>query len=309
MATVADAVKKAWDPWERTVTSWSSALAEIDNASLRADPKSLVWRGAVDASWAMQSSLSRHITRLAKADPTEKLMQEYEREILNRCRTSWRFDHLPTLELLAHLQHFGGPTRLIDVSRNPFVSLWFAVERQYGDDGKIRDECDGRLFAFSPSKRIRLSDKLSSNVWGGEALPWDGFTAADDGWGRHDEPPVLWIPPAYNERIAAQNAGFLIGGTPASWGGGNRWKAGPKRADGLLIGVVRQASSLYVRPSALDRNAPKKSYPNYTIRIKAEAKEEIRSRLEKLYGFSSSTIYPDLFGLANEVLKTKLDAL
>lgn len=308
LATTADAVQMAWGPWEREITSWQSALDELENLNAKVVPDlDVVWRGVVNASYGLHSSLSRKVQNLTGIAPTEELLQDYEEEILRRCRAEWRYDNLPTLELLAHLQHFGGPTRLIDVSMNPLVSLWFAVEPKYRDDGTPRDETDGRLFAFTVKERISL-DQSGDFDWGGRGLPWAEKNPGS-GWGRVDTPPVLWVPPAYNERISAQNAGFLIGGTPASWANGNRWpsKPGADERRYLKIEEVRSASSLYVRPATLDRKANTGQYPTFTLRIRAEAKEEIRDRLRRRFGFSSSTIYPDLFGLANEVLKTKLD--
>lgn len=306
MGTTAEAVKKAWAPWERRITSWQSALDELENLNTRIPGLDVVWRGVVDASYGLHSSLSRKVSDLTGSAAKEELLQKYEQEILRRCRTNWRYDNLPTLELLAHLQHFGGPTRLIDVSMNPLVSLWFAVEPKYKSNGTSRDETDGRLFAFTVKERISL-DQTGDFDWGGRGLPWADKNPGD-GWGRVDTPPVLWVPPAYNDRISAQNAGFLIGGTPASWQNGNRWpsKPGADERTYLRIEQVRAASSLYVRPATLDRKASAGQYPTFTLRIAAEAKVEIRERLQRRFGFSSSTIYPDFFGLANEVLKTPI---
>jgi hypothetical protein len=37
----------------------------------------------------------------------------------------------------------------------------------------------------------------------------------------------------------------------------------------------------------------------HTFRIKASAKEDIRNRLDKLFGYRHSTIYPDFSGFAS----------
>ncbi len=34
-------------------------------------------------------------------------------------------------QLLADLQHFGVPTRLVDVTSNPMTALWFATEQAF----------------------------------------------------------------------------------------------------------------------------------------------------------------------------------
>ena len=294
----------AWNPWEGTISSWSDAVKWVDQITALTPDKTVVWRGLGNASWSLHSLLHRKVTELEKVDPTEDRLQEYEREILQRCRSSWRYDNLPALELLAHLQHYGGPTRLLDVSMNPLVALWFAVEEKFHQDGTKKTATDSRLFAFAVKERVTLSQK-GSIKWGGYDLPWDG-RKPKDGWGRVVSPPVLWVPPSYNDRISAQNAGFLIGGTPASWQNGNTWVRTPGESGVLKISEVRAASSLYLRPASVTRSTQAQSYPAYNARITAQAKRTIREVLEVRYGLRSPTIYPDLYGLASEVLKQKI---
>ena len=45
--------------------------------------------------------------------------------------------HLPILYELAMLQHFGSPTRMLDITFNPLVALYFAVEEQRDDGGEL----------------------------------------------------------------------------------------------------------------------------------------------------------------------------
>lgn len=49
---------------------------------------------------------------------------------------------LERFDLLAKLQHFGFPTRLLDVSTNPLVALYFACS------DKKAMECDGAVYIF-----------------------------------------------------------------------------------------------------------------------------------------------------------------
>jgi hypothetical protein len=296
--TVAEDV---WDPWQSRVDCWQAAVANIDAVADLCPDKIMVWRGMVNASWPLHSSLSRRILNLTGQAPTEKVLREYETAILKRSREDWRYDGLPALELLAHLQHYGGPTRLIDVSLNPLVALWFAVEEKFDRRGQPRPATDGRLFSFAVSERIFLEDK-----WGGRDLPWKDESASTQ-WGLATAALKFWVPPSYNERIAAQNAGFLIGGLPMTWPGGNRWRKRPgTNADYWDIKTIRAASSLYLTPANLSRRPSAKSHPTYNFRIAKGAKPEIRKTLEQRYGFRTSSLYPDLYALAQNVLPSAL---
>lgn len=42
-----------------------------------------------------------------------------------------------TFEILAKMQHFGMPTRLLDITSNPLVALYFACEKEEGKDGEV----------------------------------------------------------------------------------------------------------------------------------------------------------------------------
>jgi hypothetical protein len=232
-----------WDPWETRVDSWQSAVEKIDRVAQLCPEGTTVWRGMMNASWSLHSSLSRRIAELTGRAPSEKVLQEYEVAILKRSREDWRYDGMRALELLAHLQHYGGPTRLIDVSLNPLVALWFAVEEKFDRAGHPLPATDGRVFSVAVSERIFLDDK-----WGGRDLPWKGESASTQ-WGLATTAVNFWVPPSYNERIAAQNAGFLIGGLPMTWPGGNRWRKRPgSNADYWDIETIRAASSLYLSP-------------------------------------------------------------
>jgi hypothetical protein len=212
---------------------------------------------------------------------------------LRRCRAEWRFDNLSTLELFAHLQHYGGPTRLLDVTLNPLIALWFAVEQRYDKTGSLVDDIDGRLFAFCVAKRIDLVES-----WESKGLPWNGWDGADEwGTGRLH----FWLPPAYNERISAQNAGFLVDGVPVTRGGGNVWAKKPASPERWSIDEVRTAMSVPARAAKVDRKVALNSFPTFNFRVTAGAKARIRQNLESRYGYSTASIYPDLPGLSLHV--------
>ncbi|MET4703306.1 FRG domain-containing protein [Frigoribacterium sp. UYMn621] len=280
----------------------------------------LVWRGARDADWGLHNSLFLSLMkangvigpeakpREAQPYPSEDQMVRTERVMIDVARDEWRLDGMSPLELLARLQHFGAPTRLIDVTRNPYIAAWFAVEKH--DDTASKD---GRLFALAtrpvPSKsrpdiaQIDTTIRLEHNA--GLALPFWHYLetsaqrqAAD--WGTGSKRRV-WIPPAYDPRIVAQNAGFVVDGVPMT-----SQKTAPyfkkrtssdywKKADLLAAAsIFTKTNHPATRPGP---NQPNFS-PTFSWRIIQKAKEDIRGVLESRFSYSRSTIYPDIAALA-----------
>jgi hypothetical protein len=282
-------------PWESVIESWPDALAKIEAVTVSATTsRELAWRGVAKAHYALHSSLYRRFVASRATTPDEADLVRFEQEILSRARKRWRFDNLGALETFAHLQHYGGPTRLLDVSFNPLVALWFAVELKHDKQGVALPDDDGRLFIFDVTGRqIDLDEK-----WGTRPLPWQ--TSPPKDWQR--SMPIVWRPPSYNERIPAQNSAFLIGGVPQVYAGGNtKYRKAP--GDGTSGGTwniqeVREATSVTLQMATSTRQARSGGVPTFTLRVKASAKEEIRDMLEDRYGLTAASIYPDLYALA-----------
>lgn len=283
-------------PWEGDpITSWAEATAAIEDVLNKVGRRRMAWRGQVNAAWCLHSSLYRRILATSSASsPEESDLLTAEDRLLGIARERWRHDQLPYLELLAHMQHYRAPTRLLDVSLSPLVALWFAVEKQHNDE----DSHDGRVFAIDVTDRtVRLD-----SAWSTYDIPWRNFPK-DSKWSL--ELPLLWKPPSYNERIPAQQSGFLLAGVPKFYRGSNsQYRKGP--GDGSAAGLwkaddVRRATSVPTRMVDRTRKLRLRARPTLTLRISAGAKEPIRRRLERDYGINSGTMYPDLFGMATEI--------
>jgi hypothetical protein len=177
------------------------------------------------------------------------------------------------------------------------IALWFAVEQQYDSLGVAQPDTDGRVLAIDVTDRQVQLD----STWGSRELPWESFDMPD--WRR--PLPRVWRPPSYNERIPAQNSAFLVGGVPMIYAGDNskyyRKGPGPATTMGMWTAEeVRRATSVPMRMNRI-RRLRRDATPTFTLRVPATCKVEIRELLEDRFGFKASTIYPDLFGMSNNV--------
>ncbi len=290
-----DSGNSFFDPWESVAEDWKSCLGLIEKISyVSTEKRVLVWRGVTDAKYALHSSLYRHLTATKGSPPTESQMVKAELKLLEASRDRWRFGNLSALEILAHVQHYGGHTRFIDVTFNPLIALWFAVEQKPDQAGNANPETDGRLLAFDATRRsLKLDD-----FWGGRELPWSHLQPKE--WGM--QLPSVWRPPSYNERISAQNSAFLVGGVPSVRSGANaKYRKAPgdgQKAGTWAIDEVRAATSVSLSMNTTSRIVQDRATPTFTIRISAQAKKEIRRALSTRFGITHASMYPDLQGLA-----------
>lgn len=296
---------------ERPIDSFDDLHKAILDLTTAVPDLPIVWRGQKNADWGLHSNLFRKLSELQGVEPpsagpvgpqpfpNEEAMVEAEEKLLAVARSEWRFDGTPALELLAKLQHFGAPTRLLDVTRNPYIAAWFAVER-----GGDADEKDARLFAIS-TLPVGANDggSVVLNETGSTYLPfWHYLRSREDrqraDWGTGSR-RRLWIPPAYEQRIVAQNAGFILDGVPMFSSQTNAYFRKPRGSSSTYWTKADLLASTSFYAKVYDpTRAPRANRPNFaptfSYRIKASAKEEIRRYLEQRFAYTVSTIYPDV---------------
>ena len=309
-----------WSPWEKSISSFSDAMEVIHGVFDRWSSRGKVfaWRGQVNSDWALHSSLYRRLSFMQTSTLKEKELHAKEGEILAEVHR-WglhvsQIGRLGILPQLAMLQHYGAPTRLIDVTFNPLIGLWFAVEEKY-DNGSIRDEDkDGRLFAIDVTRRLINEDKERRSWEDALKRPWASPSALSSSkeqkelYKKWQTTAYAWKPSILDARMTAQNGGFVFGGVPAT-GTPDRplqWPKGTNRSDEKWkINEVRKCISIALRVHKLEpAGGGASENAVYTIKIAASAKKEIREKLQKLYGYNHSTIYPDYSGFAQFAMPT-----
>lgn len=297
MSTPAD----FFDPWtQATLGSWTHARDEIDRLCGSYPGHRIVWRGVRDASWGVESSLYRALAGVTGATPSEADMVRAEAKLLERARSDWRFDGTSALELFAQLQHVGGPTRLLDVTENPLVALWFACQHLPLSEQTSSTLTDGRLFAFIvPPGDIELQ-----RGWADRVPVWHRSRNDSDrrrfdwgtGLGRK-----YWRPPALHGRIAAQNAGFLLDGVPIAADTHGLGRVAPDLGSAeWTADEMGQFGSIPLKLTRIkDGNLPQNAAPVFNFRIAAGAKDQIDGILSSRYALRASSIYADINGLAD----------
>lgn len=147
------------------ISELSDFIKEISQDN---DGKTNLYRGQKNAEWVIEASLFRR-----------KYTKDKEADIYNKIR-KYNFEELKKrdcyLDDLIDMQHYGAPTRLIDWSYNPLMSLYFAVAYDSSVDGKLfmykLDKSD--LISFDKEEYKHLSKLLFVDVTK-EVLAFDAY--------------------------------------------------------------------------------------------------------------------------------------
>lgn len=125
-----------------TITTVTEYLELIKGIEIK---HNVFFRGHSDDSYDLNPGIYRKIK-------DDKNLAEYEDEIYREVisKSPNEFVGKNTLESLALLQHYDAPTRVLDLTENALVALFFAVNKHYNEDRK-----DGEVIVFDiPSESV-----------------------------------------------------------------------------------------------------------------------------------------------------------
>ena len=133
----------------RTFEAYSEAFLDKHKDSAL-QPHRIFYRGVANKDYKLVSGIYRN---------KEKEENYYFHELQVRCPSI--LAHLRCFNKLTYMQHYGSPTRLLDITANPLVGLYFACERHFEIDGKVSvfgirsDE-----IAYETSDRVQMLTHL-----------------------------------------------------------------------------------------------------------------------------------------------------
>lgn len=238
------------------------------------------WRGMSSADYPCVSSLQRDIGGSA----TESALRNSELSLLQQAR-EWglgvsRLGLIDDLQLLADLQHFGVPTRLIDFTSNPMTALWFACQ-QPSVEGVAKS---GVLVALNVSgwSSVKSGDKplMLKNT----DEPWANTLESC----LMDGQPFLVGAVEPNARLAAQEGFFAAGVVPGANAEASPFKSFEVPFDPVNPGDLDLAG-------ARGRGAPRK-LPFVAVIIRSHLKSKLLSYLDATYNRTARVLFPDFPG-------------
>lgn len=257
---------------------------------------SICFRGQANSSWKLMPSILRDENGIDLKNESLYL-SEFERQLPDECSHNCQFD------TLVKAQHYGIPTRLLDFTINPLVSLYFACS----DQSQMNEE--GAVFVTMPQpiyyqdypialihihllyqfKNMEIWDDQIFKIFNESLLSSykSNFCGVDNPseylWNvSRGINPLFISPKLTNERVRAQNGLFAFYLTPLKQSESNE--------------------TVYIQ----SKNKSDYQYPEYiseTILIPAGLKKKLLEEL-RILGVSASTLFPGLEQNARDIVSS-----
>lgn len=151
-----------------------------------------VWRGQASYLWVPYPTLIRRLRQYGLTDSqiNEAVLRQAECKIVEEARSQQLIgSNNGILEFMGKLQHYGGSTRLLDVTHDPLIAAFFASSSHEDETGVIF------RYRINPNNVIRIGD---------DDVTWEDMLSLKEP-GR----PVLVEPQVWDRRLEVQRAAFV----------------------------------------------------------------------------------------------------
>ncbi len=294
--------------------------------------KNWIWRGQSNYQWPLATTLERPFT------DENKIYRTFHEKYLSKCDYSWgllpstlpRFESLPYFEerlleefkrslcdelprppssddfidWLAIMQHHGAPTRLLDITRSPYVAAYFASKDVLEDNW-------GTLWGFNVLKLGAKAEEYTQSLgfpaykgperYSQEVSQWLYSSTSNQTLNRIGGGVILAYPFKVTERMRAQHSGFLVpfdlrtsfsGNLASAFSLEERWDAVPTSMDTIPLfpDTSKDVTELGISIE----------HPVICIHIHPIFKSNILERLASM-GISEQAMFPDLDGVARGI--------
>jgi hypothetical protein len=266
------------------------------------NPDNLVELNSIDEIFKFLEDLSNDFLFRGVSDFTFKLNSSLERTnrdfhtedwLINQFRRSIH-EFLPIeehpnnkFELLSLMQHHGVPTRLLDITKSPYIALYFACNNDYGSKQNIKD---GAIYAFlhhnlqaSSIQKIKERSKFDFDInWLNKMIKLNTEIFNEVFYKHKDDVALIVEPFKVNKRLYAQQGLFLIS------------NFSHKSTEEII-------ESLIIKDTNENSNDP----TIMKLKIKGDFKIEILKRLDRM-NINPSTLFPGIDGFSKYLSEKNL---
>jgi hypothetical protein len=261
---------------DRRLDSWRKIVAAAEHLTRG----SWLFRGHERAEWPLSTTLEREFGSRA-TEVEERLLWQFVRKAPRLLPPHLIPHDNDVAAWLGLIQHYGGPTRLLDMTRSPYIALFFAMEPAGGHDRSLwaiqyawcMTEC-GRIMAENESNN---NDYVHQRAMGAQSyLVYS----------------LVYRRP-YPDNLFATFKPFT-GVFPL-----DPWKPDPRQsAQQAMFLCAADPDLSFIRNLAAHRHED--THTIYRFTIPAALRDEVLEQLS-IMNVTAETLFPDLGGLARSL--------